>query len=312
MNTRTIVLLPLVAGLFAPATVRAQQDPLFALYMWNTLAVDPAYAGSADVLSVTALARQQWVGLDGAPRTQTLTAHAPLPLESLGVGFSAVHDRTGPVDATQVFGDVAYRLRVSANARLAFGLKAGVEVMQVRLASLMNVEPDDPLFQQDVRSRALPNFGFGLYYWTERGFIGLSAPKLIERDRLQVDGTGRPVTGVRQARHYFLMAGYVFDLGENVKFHPWTVVRAVEHAPLAVDITASFLLREKLWLGASYRHPRTAAGFVAYQITPRFKVGYAYESTWGALRSRQSGTHEVMLNYDLPRKKEKTLSPRYF
>lgn len=303
---------PLLFLLLLPAVARAQQDPLYAMYMWNTSAVDPAYAGSTDGLSATALAREQWVGLDGAPSTQTLTLHAPLPVRSLGAGMSVVHDRSGPVDDMQVFGDIAYQVRASADARLAFGLKAGVEMMQVRLAGLQGVGPDDPLFQQDVRARALPNFGFGMYYWTRRSYIGIAAPKLIERDRLSMDIDGRAITGVRQARNYFLIAGHVIDLGPDLKFIPWTMVRAVEGAPLSVDLTASFLLRERMWFGASYRHPGTAVAFTAYQITPKFKIGYAHEASWGVLRGRQGGTHEVMLSYDLPDRAEKTLSPRYF
>lgn len=304
--------LALAALLLLTQAARAQQDPMYTMYFWNTMAVNPGYAGSADLFTVSALARQQWVGLDGAPSTQTLTLHSPLPNQSLAVGLSAVHDKVGPVDNTIVYGDFAYRIRVSENARLAFGLKAGVDMMQVQLSSLQNVDASDPLFAQDLANKAKPNFGFGLFYFTSKGYFGLSAPKLIEQERLQVQGNTDVITGITQRRHYFLIAGYVFDLGRSVKFRPSTLVKAVEGAPLSIDLTAMFLLNERLWLGAAYRHEASMSAIAAYNITDQLRAGYAYDFTTGELRTQQSGSHEIMLSYDLRFNKDKTLSPRYF
>jgi type IX secretion system PorP/SprF family membrane protein len=311
MRTRSwlsIMVLALVSG-----AVRAQQDPMYTMYMWNTLSVNPGYAGSADLFTITGLARQQWVGLDGAPSTQTLTAHTPLPIQSLGLGLSVVHDKVGPVNNTLLFGDFAYRIKMNQRgARLAFGLKAGVDLFQVGLSGLQNIDSNDPLFGQDLKAKTKPNFGFGLYYWGKKGYIGLSAPKLIEYDRYQLNTATDVLNVLRQQRHYFLIAGYVFSLGRDVKFRPSILVKAVQGAPIEGDLTAMFLLREKLWLGAAYRSGDSMSALIAYQISDQFKVGYAHDFTMTALRSYHNGTHELMLSYDLRFNKEKTLSPRYF
>jgi type IX secretion system PorP/SprF family membrane protein len=312
-NMRTVRWIPFVLLLGVAVRIKAQQDPMYTMYMWNTMAVNPGYAGSADLFTVAGLTRHQWVGLSGAPSTQTLTAHTPLPWESLGVGLSVVHDQVGPVNNTVAFVDIAYRIRVNDRARLAFGLKAGMDLMQLRLGSLQNVDASDPLFGQNITSKAQPNFGFGAYYWGKKGYIGVSAPKLLEHDRFESGASNNnAVSAVRQRRHYFLIGGYVFDFSRDVKFRPSVLVRAVEGAPVSADLSLMFLLREKLWLGGAYRNEDAVSAIIAYQITDQFKVGYAHDFTTSALRSYHSGTHELMLSYDLRFNKEKTLSPRYF
>jgi type IX secretion system PorP/SprF family membrane protein len=300
------------SALFVPQRACAQQDPMYTMYMWNTSSVNPGYAGSADLFTVTGLMRQQWVGLDGAPNTQTLTAHTPLKEPSLGVGLSVVHDQVGPVNNTLIFADVAYRMQVTESARLAFGLKAGIDMFQADLTGLQNVDANDQLFQQNVSSSTKPNFGFGLYYWSRKGYLGLSAPKLIEHDRLSVDGTAGTVDAVQQRRHYFLIAGYVFTLSRDVKLRPSTLIKVVEGAPLQIDLSALFLLREKLWLGAAYRSGDSMDAIIAYQITDQLKAGYAYDLGLSELKGHHGGSHELMLSYDLRFNQEKTLSPRYF
>ena len=285
---------------------------MYTMYMWNTMSVNPGYAGSADLFTAAMLARQQWAGLDGAPSSQTLTAHTPLRMESLGLGLSAVHDKVGPVTNTIIYGDLAYRIRTSTHARLAFGLKAGVDLMQLRLGQLQNISADDPLFGQDISAKARPNFGFGLYYWGRKGYIGLSAPKLLEHDRYEATAGTQLVGVVRQQRHLFLIGGYVFKFGEDLRFRPSFLVKAVQGAPLELDLSAMFLIREKLWLGAAWRSQAMISVIAAYQITDQFKIGYAYDLTTTALRTYQSGSHELMLSYDLRFNKQKTLSPRYF
>ncbi|MFZ1686227.1 MAG: type IX secretion system membrane protein PorP/SprF [Flavobacteriales bacterium] len=302
----------LASVLMASLVTRAQQDPMYTMYMWNSLSVNPGYAGSSDLLTITGLARQQWVGLDGAPKTQTLTLHSPLHNNSLGVGFTAVHDEVGPINNTLLFADFAYRIRVTQNARLAFGLKAGVDLFHADLASVPGTDANDPLFQQNISSSTKPNFGFGVYYWSPKGYLGIGAPKLVQHDMLGVDDGTVTVNAITQKRHYFLSGGYVFTLSPAVKFRPSFLVKAVDGAPLNIDLTANFLLAERLWLGVAYRNEDSMSGIVAYNITEQFRAGYAYDFTLTALRSEQSGTHELMLQYDLRFNKEKALSPRYF
>jgi type IX secretion system PorP/SprF family membrane protein len=313
INMRASLKLQLATIAIALGTIaHAQQDPMYTMYMWNTLSVNPGYAGSADLFTVTGLAREQWVGLDGAPSTQTLTMHTPLNNNALGVGLSAVHDEVGPVNNTLLFGDFAYRIRVTQNARLAFGLKAGVDLFQADLTSVPGTDINDPLFQQNVRNSAKPNFGFGLYYWSRKGYVGISAPKLMQHSLLGVDDGNGNVNAIVQKRHYFLIGGYVITLSPAVKVRPSFLVKAVEGAPLSIDLTANFLLMERLWLGAAYRHEDSMAGIIAYNITEQLRAGYAYDLTLSPLRRQQGGSHELMLQYDLSFTREKTLSPRYF
>ena len=187
-----------------------------------------------------------------------------------------------------------------------------IDLMQLRLGSLQNVDANDPLFGQDISAKARPNFGFGLYYWGKKGYLGMSAPKLLEHDRFEADLATTSVSAVRQRRHYFLIGGYVFDFNRDVKFRPSFLVKAVEGAPMEADVSAMFLLREKLWLGAAYRNSDAISAIIAYQINDRFKLGYAHDFTTSRLRSYHSGTHELMLSYDMRFNMEQTLSPRYF
>jgi type IX secretion system PorP/SprF family membrane protein len=299
-------LLAVLIGTALPA--RAQQDPLYSQYMFNALAFNPAYAGSADVFTVMALSRHQWVGFEGAPSTQSLTLHSPLPLKGLALGGNITHDRTGPARQTGAYLDMAYRVRTGATTRLSFGLQGGVNMYQADIASLVTVDPDPS--NVSVSGRALPNFGFGLYWHGPRHYIGLSAPKLLENDLM--DATSGRVTVSTEARHYFLMAGYVTDVGTDLKFKPSIMARAVEGAPLSLDLNANFLLRERIWFGAMYR-VGTGFGLMAqFRFTDQLSAGYAFDATTTRMGLYNAGTHELMISYDFNLFQGRTVSPRYF
>ncbi|MCB9168960.1 MAG: type IX secretion system membrane protein PorP/SprF [Flavobacteriales bacterium] len=290
------------------ATVAGQQDPLYSQYMFNTLAFDPAYAGSADVFTVMALSRHQWVGFEGAPSTQTLALHSPLPVTNLALGGLVVHDRIGPTRETGAFLDIAYRIRTGAESRLAFGLSAGTNLYQADLSALPTVE-EDPA-NGNISGKLLPNFGFGLFWHAPRYYLGLSAPKLLTNEIISSDGS--VVTTAREDRHYFLLAGYVFDLTRDIKLKPTVMVRAVEGAPLSMDVNANVLLREKLWLGVLYRLGNAFGVQFQYRVSEQLRVGYAFDLTTTALGAHNAGTHEIMLSYDMRFVKGRTISPRYY
>lgn len=294
--------------LFPAMGARAQQDPLFSQYMFNTLAVNPGYAGSADVFTVMALSRHQWVGFDGAPNTQTLLAHTPLRNRSMGAGLSVLNDKVGPTRQTSVYGDYAYRIRTGADTRLAFGLKGGVNLYQADLAALTSVDPD--VASVNVKGKALPNFGFGLFWHGPRYYVGASIPKLMENDIDAVDQAG--IVTASEVRHWFLLGGYVLDLDRAVKFKPSFMLRAVRGAPLSVDLNANFLFRERIWLGAMYRVGNAFGVLGQYQVNDQFRVGYAFDLTTTRIGAYNAGTHEIMLNYDLRFFTGRTVSPRYF
>jgi type IX secretion system PorP/SprF family membrane protein len=286
----------------------AQQDPMYSQYMFNTLAFNPGYAGSADVFTIMALSRHQWVGFEGAPATQTFTLHSPLRKQDLALGFSAINDKIGPARQTSAYADFAYRIRTGEGTRLAFGLKGGVNMYQTDLASLTSVEVDPA--NVSIRSQLLPNFGFGLYWHAQRYYVGLSVPKLLTNEIDAVEGAA--LVTATEARHYFLIAGYVFDLDRDLKFKPSIMFRTVEGAPLSLDINANFLLRERIWFGALYRLGNAFGVMGQYLINDQLRAGYAFDLTTTRIGAYNAGTHEIMLSYDLRFIKGRTISPRYF
>ncbi len=293
---------------FSGSRAMAQQDPMYNQYMFNTLAFNPAYAGSADVLTVMALSRHQWVGFEGAPATQTLLAHTPLRSQNLAIGFTAITDKIGPTRQTSLYGDFAYRIRTTASTQLSFGLKGGIDLHRADLGSLTSVDADPA--SVNVKGQLLPNFGFGLFWHSDTYYIGLSAPKLLEND-LDVPGADIITTAVT-ARHYFLMGGYVLDINRDLKFKPSFMLRTVEGAPLSLDLNANFLLGERIWFGALYRVGNAFGLMGQYQITEQLRAGYAFDLTTTRIGAYNAGTHEIMLSYDLRFIQGQTISPRYF
>lgn len=286
-----------------------QQDPMYSQYMFNTLSINPAYAGSADRLSAVALHRSQWVKFEGAPVTQTVTVHSPLVYERLSVGGTVVNDRHGPVRQTAVFADVSYRIFFD-RSKLAFGLKGGMNLYSADLLGLNPLQQDDQAFQANISTRLLPNFGFGVMWYSQRGFIGASTPRLLQNRLLEGD---LPDFANNQERiHGFLIAGYVWDVSNYVKFKPTVLLKAVGGAPPGFDLTANFLFYEKLWLGGMYRHHDSAGVLVQYEVNNKLKFGYAYDYIISDIGRYTTGSHEVMLGYDFGKGNRGDVTPRYF
>jgi type IX secretion system PorP/SprF family membrane protein len=297
----------LIAALVLAGTlVRGQQDPMYSQYMFNVLAFNPAYAGSADVLTGMILSRHQWVGFDGAPSTQSLVMHSPLPGQTLSLGGSLMHDVAGPAKQTSAFLDAAYRIRTGKDTRLAFGLKGGINLFQADIASLTTVDAEPA--NVSISGKMLPNFGFGLFWHSNRYYIGLSSPKLLEN----TIGGDNTLFVSKEFRHFFAMGGYVMDLNRDLKFKPSFMLRAVQGAPMSLDLNANFLLRDKVWFGAMYRLGN-AFGFMAqYSFNDQLRAGYAFDLTTNRIGAYNAGTHEVMLSYDFLFSQGRTISPRYF
>jgi type IX secretion system PorP/SprF family membrane protein len=292
----------------------AQQDPMFTHYMYNTLSVNPAYAGSREVLTATALHRSQWVDFKGAPLTQTITLHSPLNNEHIGLGVSVVNDRIGPTNNTSVVVDYAFIMRLTEKSKLALGLSAGASMFQADLSSLLLDEEIDPAFRTDINNRVTPNFGFGAYYSRERFYAGISVPYLIENkysSKEQADGT--TLIG-KEKRHYFLIAGAVFHLSENLAFKPTTLIKVAAGAPIQADLTTSFIIMQKLLVGAMFRTGDAFGALVGLDITNQLHIGYSYDWSYGLKTSRYNqGSHEILLRYDFVFSSRKQIhSPRYF
>lgn len=292
----------------------AQQSSLYTMYMWNQLILNPAYAGSRDAVAASLVSRHQWVGLDGAPSTQVFSIHAPLPNENMGVGLTVENDRIGPTNTTGIWGDFSYTIQTSEKAKLSFGLRAGVAVFQANLRDIDNIDPNDQAFMNNVENSMLPNFGFGAYYHSERGYIGVAAPTVLEPELNTFSVQNTNTRGVGN-RHYYLLAGYVFNLSADsggVMFKPSTVVRMVDGAPVSFDVSAMFLLKQKFWVGGAYRYMDSFAGILSMNITDHLQVGYAYDFGTSQLNNYHNGSHEIMVSYDFFKPDIKMRSPRYF
>lgn len=291
-------------------TLKAQQDPMYTQYMHNPLTVNPAYAGSTDMMSAMFLVREQWVGFDGAPKSRTLTLSAPVTKYDIGAGFSYVNDELGPVKQNSLYADFAYKLKVSENATLSMGIKGGFDMIQINLMNLSLNQNNDDAFSSDFQEDFILNFGLGLYYYTPKYYVGVSIPRML-KNNYDDDGVNTTSLGYKE-RHYFFTAGALFDINENLKFKPSILSKVVWNAPLSFDISANFILNDKLWLGTSYRIDDSMSFLIHYQLTEQLRVGYAYDLTESELRKYNSGTHEIMVAFDFQFNKKKVMTPRYF
>lgn len=291
----------------------AQQDAMFTHYSFNTLGVNPAYAGSRDALTVMALHRSQWVSFPGAPITQTVTAHMPIANNKMGIGLSMLHDKIGPTRNTGIYIDFAYRIKVGEKGKLAFGIKGGTSILSSKLADLSTTEAGDQSFANNVQSQFLPNFGAGIYYQLPRFYVGISTPRLLEND-FATNSTSGSVAS--ESRHYFFIAGAMFDLTKDAKLQlkPTTFFKITAGAPVELDITALFYYNQKFWAGPMFRTGDAIGVLAGINITPQFSLGYSFDWSYGLNTGKyNAGSHEIMLRYDFVFKdKKKILSPRYF
>ena len=285
----------------------AQQDPHFTQYFDNTLFVNPAYAGSNEALNFTGIHREQWVGFDGRPSSTSISLHSPLSYESVGLGLTMVNDRLGPLNQTMFYGDFSYTLKFSnPKNKLSFGVKAGVNLINVGTAPLITTEANDPKLLTNVQNKVNPNFGVGIYYHTPQFFIGASTPKFLEAS---YDGFNDKNI---ERRHYFGIIGGVVKLNEYWKLRPTAQLKLTENAPMSIDISAAGIFMDKFWIGANYRYDAAFGAFIQYQITNQLKAGFASDFGTQELRKFNDGTFELMLSYDFIFEKTGVRSPRYF
>lgn len=308
---KVILVLALSLGSFA---TYAQQSPMYTHYMYNTLTINPAYAGSRDAITLTALHRSQWVGFSGSPIIQTLTLHAPLRNEHIGLGLSVVNDKIGPTNNTSVFADFAYIMKLNAKSKLALGISAGINIFQANLSNLELDQQTDPVFMNNINHRITPNFGFGAYYYRERFYVGVSAPGLLQNHYSAIKlADGSSMIG-KEKRHYFLIAGTLIPISANVEFKPTTLIKVAPAAPIQADITAAFVFNKKFLVGGMFRTGDAFGLLVGLDITEQFHLGYSFDWSYGVKTSQYNyGSHELVLRYDfLCAGKKQIHSPRNF
>ena len=289
----------------------AQQDPQYTQYMYNMNVVNPAYAGSRGTLSLGLLGRSQWTSVDGAPKTLTFDVHAPLG-KKVGVGLSVIADEIGPAKETNIYADFSYTLTTSEEGRLAFGLKGGVTLLNVNLLDVVLPQTSsagDPVFDENIND-TFPNFGAGVYYYTNKWYAGFSVPNILKSEHLDKDNIN---TKASEEVHYFLTGGYVFDLSSTLKFKPSLMFKGVAGAPVSIDINANFLMYDRFEVGASYRIEDAVSLLFNFGVTPDFRIGYAYDYTISEFsNSNTGGSHEIILLYDIDFSKKNLKSPRFF
>ncbi|WP_075343192.1 PorP/SprF family type IX secretion system membrane protein [Tenacibaculum agarivorans] len=288
----------------------AQQDAQYTQYMYNTMSVNPAYAGNKGGLNIVALYRNQWQGLEGAPTTQTLALDTRLgSLRRLGVGVSLINEKIGPTSETYFNIDVSYRISVSEEGELSFGLKGVAHLLNVDFEKLNLFDIDDTSFNASINNKFSPNVGIGIYYNTSKFYVGFSIPNLLETDHFN----GNQSLGEERI-NYYLISGYVFDINEDVKFKPALLTKLVLGTPLQIDISTNFMFYEKLTLGLAYRWSAAVSAILGYRISNSLTLGFAYDRETTELGNIQfnSGSYEAMLRYELPKINVRQLTPRFF
>ena len=308
MKIKLLLVLLLLSG-----SIYAQQDAQFTQYMYNTININPAYAGSRESMNVFILHRAQWVGLDGAPITNTASINTPIEGSNIGLGLSIVSDKIGPSDETNVAADFSYSIETSDRYRLSFGLKATANLLNIDFNKLNQYDSGDNIFSSNVDNKFSPNIGVGLYYHSDDTYVGISAPNLLETKHFdRYAGTGSNTHIATEKIHYYLMAGHVFDLTGNVKFKPSILTKVVQGAPLQVDLSGNFLINEKFVVGIAYRWSAAISAMVGFQASDSWFIGYGYDLETTKLANYNSGSHEIFLRYELFNKYDRIISPRFF
>lgn len=299
----------LVVAMLFVQHLMGQHSPLTSQYLFNGLLINPAYAGSRDALAANLTSRHQWVGLEGAPVTQFLSAHAPIARRKIGLGMIIYNDRIGVSQETGVFSNYAYRVRFK-KGKLSFGIGAGFTMLRSQLTTLNLQQSTDISFSANTRNALRPNFSTGAYYYTKDWFVGLSSPFLII-NRYTPSNDGWSLSQSKGDLQPMLTGGYVFKLSHDIKLKPTTMIRYRLNSGIQADLSTNLILKEKLWIGASYRTGDAFVASLEVLPSPQWRIGYAYDMGLSRLRASHMGSHEVMLQYEFGYR-IRVKDPRFF
>jgi type IX secretion system PorP/SprF family membrane protein len=284
----------------------AQQDAQFTQYMYNTININPAYAGSRGALSIFGLHRTQWVGLEGAPVTNAVSVNTPLNSNNLGLGVSIINDKIGPTHENTISADLSYTVPTSETFKLSFGVKATANLFDLDVTRL-NPADDDPALH-DYSNKFTPNIGAGVYWHSDKAYVGLSVPNFIQTNRYD----DNEVAIFKEQINYYLIAGYVFDLNSSIKFKPAILTKMVKGAPLQMDVSGNFMFNDKFMVGVAYRWSAALSAMVGFQVSEGLYIGYGYDHETTNLNNYNSGSHEIFLRYEIFKNNNKIITPRFF
>lgn len=285
----------------------AQQDAQYTQYMYNTITINPAYAGSRGAVSIFGLHRTQWIGLDGAPKTNALSINSPINNSNLGIGLSFINDKIGPTVENQISADVSYTIPMPNDYKLSFGIKGTANLFNLDISKLNPENQLDPTLQ-DLNNNFTPNLGAGIYYHSNKLYFGFSIPNFFETTRY-ADNT-QSVS--RERMNYYFIGGYVFDINPILKFKPAFLTKAVEGAPLQLDLSGNFLINDKFVLGGAWRWDAAWSAMAGFQVNQQLYIGYGFDQETTNLARFNSGSHEIFIRYELFKKVERIVSPRFF
>lgn len=287
-------------------SVQAQQDSQYTQYMYNTISVNPAYAGTRGSLSMLGVYRNQWVGFEGAPETLNFSIHSPIGIRRVGLGLGFTSDKEGPTTESTVTGDFSYTIPVSYNTKLSFGIKGGISIMNLDPNKLNIYDPND--YDLLLHNHSSPIIGAGLYLHSDKWYLGISTPNFLQTkyyDDIQV-------STATERTHLYFIGGYVFELNSNLKLKPAVLVKSVSGAPLAVDVSANALIYNKLTFGLAYRLDAAVSAMAGFQVSDHIMIGYAYDYTTTDLGNYNNGSHEIFLRFELGTRQRGKVNPRFF
>ncbi len=298
--------------LITNVSVKAQQETMYTQYMFNGLALNPAYAGSHEAISTSLLYRKQWAGIEGAPSTQTFIAHSPLPLNKMGVGLHVVNDQIGISSTLNAVASFSYTQGLPLDgfftgSKVALGVSGGITSMNANYNDLTLDDLNDAQLNYGNISGSVPNFGAGAYFYSKILYFGISTPRLMESE---FESNG--IVSYKQSRHYFVTGGYVHNLLHNWKIKPSFLLKMVQEGQAELDLNLSVLFIDKIWFGVSFRSLESLDFIARYDVNEQLSIGYAYDSQINDLRGAARGSHELMVNYLFKYRKFNMISPRYF
>ena len=303
MRTKILLFAMLIVGLVS----YSQQDAQYTQYMYNTETVNPAYAGSRGVMSIFGLYRTQWVGLDGAPKTGAFSINSPIENTNLGVGVTFINDQIGPTVDNTIAADISYTIQTSEVYKLSFGIKGTADLFNLDVTKLNYTDQADPLLQ-NLHNNFSPNVGAGVYFHSDKSYFGLSIPDFFQTKRY----SDNDIAVYKERMNLYVIGGYVFDLSPDLKFKPAFLAKTVEGAPLQLDLSGNFLINDKFMLGAAWRWSAAASFMAGFKISDGLYIGYGYDLDTTKLAHYNSGSHEVFLRFELFKRQDRIVSPRFF
>ncbi|QDO93278.1 type IX secretion system membrane protein PorP/SprF [Formosa sediminum] len=296
----------LLGLLFMAPTVKAQQNSEYTQYMYNTIAINPAYAGSRESLSMLGIYRNQWVGLEGAPETLNFSAHSSVGVKGVGIGLGFTSDKLGPSEESVISADFSYTIKVGYDLNLALGVKGGISLWNFNPNKLNIYDPNDVTLNQENYSS--PIIGAGVYLYSEKWYVGLSSPNFVETthyDDIQA-------STFTEKAHLYLIGGYIYNVNPRLKLKPAFLIKSVMGSPLALDLSLNALINEGLTLGLSYRLDAAVSVLAGFQVSRSIMIGYTYDYDTTELGNYNDGSHEILLRFELGTRRRGIVNPRFF